>query len=127
MNFRLLSKLLGMVALLIGGTMVFSLPWAFPGLGRRGHAVESAAGSGAPAFETAGFWGLVGSIVVCVIVGLALRWFGRGATGRLYRKEAMAVVGLSWLLATILGALPFTFSGTMRSPAMTHSGTKGSW
>jgi trk system potassium uptake protein TrkH len=32
----------------------------------------------------------------------------------MFRKEAMAVVGLSWILATALGALPFYFSGTYR-------------
>jgi hypothetical protein len=35
MNFRLLSRLLGIVALLIGAMMLFSMPWAFPALGYR--------------------------------------------------------------------------------------------
>ena len=35
MNFRLVSKLLAAVSMLIGGTMVFSLPWASPALGWR--------------------------------------------------------------------------------------------
>jgi trk system potassium uptake protein TrkH len=30
----------------------------------------------------------------------------------MYRKEALAVVGLSWVLATVLGALPYYWSGT---------------
>ena len=33
MNFRLLSKLLGILSLLIGGFMLFSLVWADPGIG----------------------------------------------------------------------------------------------
>ena len=42
------------------------------------------------------------------------RYLGRkGGNGQLFRKEAMAVVGLSWVLATLLGALPFRLSGTM--------------
>ena len=47
-------------------------------------------------------------------------WLGRGAEGRLFRKEAMAVVGLSWILATVLGALPYMFSGTSRGPSMRY-------
>ena len=35
MNIRLLCKLLAIVSTLIGGTMVFSLPWGHPALGHR--------------------------------------------------------------------------------------------
>ncbi len=49
---------------------------------------------------------------------MALLRAGRGGRGQLFRKEAMAVVGLSWVLATILGALPFYLSGTRRSAAV---------
>lgn len=100
MNFQLLARILSRVAFLIGGTMVFSLPWAFPFLG----ATDS--------FETAGFTGLVGSIAISAVVGIVLWYLGRNTDGKLYRKEAMAVVGLSWVLATILGAMPFLISGT---------------
>jgi trk system potassium uptake protein TrkH len=50
---------------------------------------------------------------VCAGVGALLMYLGRNSQGqRLFRKEAMAVVGLSWLLATVLGALPYWFSAT---------------
>jgi trk system potassium uptake protein TrkH len=104
MNLFLLSKLLGLVAVLVGGTMAFSLPWALPVLGGQWE------------HERAGFWGLVGSIAICLAVGAALRRLGRKADGQLFRKEAMAVVGLSWVLATVLGALPFILSGTRKAP-----------
>lgn len=105
MNLRLLSKLLGIVAMLIGGTMVFSLPWAHPMLGwRRG--IETLG-----TVEWPGLIALVLSILICFGVGgVMIRW-GREAEGKLFRKEAMAVVGLSWVLATVLGALPFYFAG----------------
>jgi len=109
MNFRLLSKQLAIVCLLIGGAMVFSLPWAFPALGYRKH-LDCAPQS----FEAHGFVALLISIVVCALVGFVLLYLGRHAKGKLYRKEAMAVVGLSWILATALGALPFLISGTCR-------------
>ncbi|MBN2024148.1 MAG: TrkH family potassium uptake protein [Pirellulales bacterium] len=101
MNVLLLCRLLGLVAILIGGSMAFSLPWAAWGDWHR---------------ERSGFWGLVGAMAVCFAVGAVLRRIGRRARGRLFLKEAMAVVGLSWVLATVLGALPFIFSGPHRTP-----------
>jgi trk system potassium uptake protein TrkH len=94
---------LGIVAWLIGAAMLFSLPWAWPELGQT------------ETLEQRGMWALLLSIATCGIVGGALRRYGRGEHTTLYRKEAMAVVGLSWMLATLLGALPFWFSGTARS------------
>jgi trk system potassium uptake protein TrkH len=110
MNFRLLSRLLGIVCLLIGGAMVFSLPWAFPALGNR----HGFAYSDPLVFETRGFFALLVSIVVCAVVGGLLFAWGRHAEGRLFRKEAMAVVGLSWVIATVLGATPYYFAGCAR-------------
>lgn len=111
MNYRLLSRLLGLVTLLIGLTMVFSLPWAHPALGRR-------IGEEALVFETRGFSALLASILISGITGGLMLWYGRGDAGRLYRKEAMAVVGLSWVVATVIGALPFYLSGTYRSASV---------
>ena len=113
MNFRLLSKLLGVLSLLIGLFMLFSLAWANPRLGYHTD----------PSIETTGvewlaFRGLIYSALISTAVGLAFLYMGREATGKLFRKEAMAVVGLSWILATVLGALPFIFSGTCRGPSI---------
>ncbi|MBN1852916.1 MAG: TrkH family potassium uptake protein [Pirellulales bacterium] len=105
MNYRLIAKLLGSICYLIGGMMVFSLPWAWPAL--------SGTNLSRPV-ETGGLIALCISIAICGLVGLVLRRWGKNAAIVLYRKEAMAVVGLSWVLATLLGALPFYFSGTSR-------------
>jgi len=113
--------MLGVVAMLIGGTMVFSLPWAHPSLGNRGEMVVNAS------FETRGFLALLISILLSFALGGVLLWLGRGQKGRLYRKEAMAVVGLSWILATLLGALPFCLRGTYRSPAVRPTVKLTSW
>ena len=58
MNFPIIWKLLSIVAMLIGGMMVFSLPWALPALGH------------SPEFEHAGFYGLIGSIAISFAVAL---------------------------------------------------------
>ena len=103
MNWPLLCRLLGLLAMLVGGSMTLSLPWAFPACGQ----VEE--------FETGGFRGLVAAIVTSLIIGGGLWWVGRNA-GRdtILRKEALAVVGLGWILAGVLGALPLYFSGSYR-------------
>ena len=106
MNKLLICRLLGLIALLIGGSMALSLPWAFPLFGQTEE------------FEARSFWALVGAMAVCGAVGGLLMYLGRTAKGeRLLRKEAMAVVGLSWLLATVLGALPYWFSATRTEDA----------
>lgn len=101
MNLRLVSRLLGIIAWLFGLTMAFSLPMAWPECG------------GQSQFETRGFFALCASIVVCGLAGLLLRHFSRGAPETLYRKEAMAIVGLSWVLATVLGAIPYYLGGVI--------------
>jgi len=98
MNLPLVARLLGIVAWLIGATMICSLPAAWPAFG------------GQSEFEVRGFWALVASIGVCGAVGAALHYYGKDATVVLYRKEAMAVVGLSWVMATLLGGLPYFFA-----------------
>ena len=115
MNFRLLSKLLGILSLLIGGFMLFSLVWADPGIGAH---TDTAPGIAVDRPETHGIWGLIYSAIICWIVGGTMYWYGREADKTIFRKEAMAVVGLSWVLATLLGALPYMLSGTCRGPSI---------
>ncbi|MFK7736225.1 MAG: TrkH family potassium uptake protein [Pirellulaceae bacterium] len=109
MNYRLLSRTLGIICVLFAATMLFSLPWAFPQLGfRKDVFLEN------PEFEWGGFVALFFSSLISAVSGTLLMWLGRGGKGQpLFRKEAMATVGLSWILATVLGALPYLLSGTM--------------
>ncbi|RME94233.1 MAG: TrkH family potassium uptake protein, partial [Verrucomicrobia bacterium] len=93
MNYRLLSRLLGALALLQSGAMAACLAFAW-WQARRG---------GDPGAVRALGW----SVAVAVAVGLALLLLGRGGGREILRKEAVAVVGLGWLLSAALGALPF--------------------
>ena len=103
MNKPYICRLLGIITLLIGGSMVMSLPWTIPIFGQVAQV------------DGRSFVALLGSMAVCAVLGCLLIYIGRNSGGqRLFRKEAIAVVGLSWLLATVLGALPFWFSGTCR-------------
>ncbi|MBW3595955.1 MAG: TrkH family potassium uptake protein [Planctomycetes bacterium] len=94
--------------------MFFSLPWAHPALGRR----VVWGPEDVPGFEWRGFFSLVGSMIACILAAAALYRYGRGSQDRLYRKEAMAIVGLSWVMATVLGALPYYFGGIERGPGL---------
>ncbi len=112
MNFRLLSRMLGIICSLFSITMLFSLPWAHPSLGYRLDPSLPVP----EAFEWRGAIGLLASSLISAAVGGTLMWLGRGGSSqKLFRKEAMATVGLSWILATLLGALPFLLSGTQRA------------
>lgn len=105
MNYRLVCRLVSIVCLIIGVTMIFSLPWAWPEIGRRTD-------EDLVRFEQEGFLGLIFSILLSILCWAVLWRIGRKATGDLYRKEAMAVVGLSWAIATVLGAMPYLLSGS---------------
>ncbi|MCA9041339.1 MAG: TrkH family potassium uptake protein [Planctomycetaceae bacterium] len=104
MNWFLLSRILGQLGILIGCSMVISLPWAFPFMGQT------------RTFEAAGFTGLLLSILCSLVIGGTLYWIGRNDHSNILRKEALAIVGLGWLLAGVLGGLPYLFSDTHRSP-----------
>lgn len=99
MNWLLLCRMLGLLGMLVGGSMVFSLPWAFPVFGET------------ETFEAEGFRGLLASFCVCLLVGGSLFLAGRRETGTVLRKEALAIVGLGWILSGLLGSLPFLLSG----------------
>ena len=73
-------------------------------------AVEAPAG---PIQPLAGF---LGSVVVGALAATLLGLAGRGDRGQVFRKEAIAVAGLSWLLAGLLGAIPFQWSGLLPDP-----------
>ncbi len=91
--------------------MSFSLPFAFPALSARTYLPA------ADSFEAAGARGLLLSMAISMLVGAALLAMGRRHRGGpLYQKEAMAIVGLSWVLATVLGALPYYLSDTCLRP-----------
>ena len=93
--------------------MLFSLIWADPNIGAHTDPIVKTSRP-----ETDGVWGLIYSAIICWILGGLMFRYGRDGDGKIYRKEAMAVVGLSWVLATALGAMPYIFSGTYRGPSV---------
>lgn len=122
MNLRVVGKMLGIVSILMGAMMLFSLPWAHPWLGYHTTSLHDHSIAENTHFESKGALALLASMLICFSVGSLLIWVGRQTNGRLFRKEAMAVVGLSWALASILGSLPFYLSGTIRGPSIRIQG-----
>ncbi len=95
MNYLLVVKYLGHFAGAIGLLMLPSAAWAvyfkeWPELGA-----------------------FLGAIAVSVGVGALLGLAGRRAPAKMYQREALGLVGLSWLVAAGLGALPYVFGGAL--------------
>ncbi|MDO5565677.1 MAG: TrkH family potassium uptake protein [Planctomycetia bacterium] len=102
MNYRIIARFLSVVSFIVGFSMLLSLPWAFSLFGGDWQHEERA------------FFGLILSALVSFACGGLLRLFGKDATGELLRKETLVIVAFSWILATLLGALPYILSQTMR-------------
>jgi trk system potassium uptake protein len=57
--------------------------------------------------------GFLGSIIIGGIVSGLLAYAGRKAKGEFYRRETICVAGIAWFLASLLGAIPFHWSGLL--------------
>jgi trk system potassium uptake protein TrkH len=53
------------------------------------------------------------SMLISIAIGVLLFGIGSRKKEELFKKEALVIVGLGWLVATAAGALPFVFSGTL--------------
>ncbi len=102
MNYKIIARYLSVVSFIVGFSMLFSLPWAFSFFGGDWQHEERA------------FLGLILSALISFACGGLLLALGKNASGELFRKETLVIVAFSWILATVLGALPYTLSQTMR-------------
>ena len=86
-----------MLLVVLGISMLFSLPWAY-------------------VYDE---WNAAAALLISVAItagsGLGLFLWGRRSRLTIYRREALAVVGLGWVLIGAYGALPFMFGGTFTS------------
>lgn len=95
MNFAIIYKLLSMVLLALCGAFVSCIA---AGLSMG----ESFGDRSIQAFET--------TIVVSLLLAVLFYMLGRKGEPKLYRREALCLIGLSWILATLVGAIPYALS-----------------
>lgn len=86
---RLLSIIMGALALAFTASLIIALTYPKPGA------------EGSPIF------GFSVSIVASLGVGGVLAWRSLKGEQKLFRKEALATIGIGWILASFLGALPY--------------------
>lgn len=95
MNYKMMGRFCGRILLVEG---VFMVPAMLISLFGREYA-------SARAF----LW----SIGIIVVLAWLLMWFGRGSKKKFYAKEGLACVGISWVVMSLLGCLPFCLSGAI--------------
>jgi trk system potassium uptake protein TrkH len=105
LNWRVVSKLLGLLFICIGLSMIFSLLWAVH------YRHETTPFDAAAPMSTIAAFAV--SMAISCALGAALFLIGRHTTQDVFRKEGLFVVGAGWLLTAALGALPFVLSGVL--------------
>lgn len=100
MNVRLIGHMLGTLVLFMGTAMSLPLGWSLY-------------------YHTPDRWAFLAAGLISVLAGLALRFWSRhetrGHDETLHQKEALAAVGLGWVVASLVAALPLAWSGSFAS------------
>lgn len=100
MRFRAIALVVSYLTLLF--TFAFALP------------IAAAIALGEPLADTALTFAVPAAITFAV--GWALRRYSRESEEELRDREAFASVGMTWILLSLLGSLPFLLRGTLTSP-----------
>ena len=101
MDYRQLCRFIGLLLLLMAASMAGCLAYAIYDQEPR-FAADRALGF---------------SAILTAAAGGLLRWFGRGSSREILRREAIVIVGLGWTLSTLFGALPYMLSTPSLAPA----------
>lgn len=104
MNYRLLAKVMGLLVLLQAGALVACEAY--------GIFVERVL------LERTHDYALLQAAGLALLLGGGLYLYGRRETGQILRKEAIAIVGLGWIVSTVVGAIPFVLC----TPALSWAG-----
>lgn len=99
MNFRIIAKTLGVLSCLIGVTMAAC--W--------GYAHYLQVTDTTTDLELSASRALGISTGISVGAGILLYLSGLGSKHEILRREAIVIVGITWILVGILGALPYVF------------------
>jgi len=92
MNTAIIYKLLGMVLVALSGAFSMCIL-----AGRlSGEEISD------PSIQA-----FISTIIVCMLTAGVLLRLGTGKTQKLFRREALCSIGLSWILASVVGAMPY--------------------
>lgn len=111
MLYRDISKILGLF--LIGFSAAFLLPLMIAGY----YEFFADPSSHPQPHTTLHFFE---SFVCCLFIGGTFYALGIKSQGNLYRREALALVVIIWLLTPLVAALPFKLSGTLKNPVQAY-------
>jgi len=101
MDYRQLSRILGLLLLLVAAAMAACFAFAL-------YDNEPAAAAGRAL-------GL--SALITAAAGGLLHTYGRGSSREILRREAIAIVGLGWTVSALFGALPYILSSPSLPPS----------
>jgi trk system potassium uptake protein TrkH len=95
MNHRIMAKYLGLICMANGTAMLPCAAWAIY------------------FDEVRSLECLLFAAALSLITGLGLRRWGRDAVAKVFEREAIGLVGITWILVSAFGALPFMFLGVL--------------
>ena len=95
MNFPIVSRLLGVISLILLFAFIISAGIGYLYMDLPG--------------EKEAMIALGWSSLIAAVTSFILLYYGRNARKKMFRKEALVVIGLGWILASLLGALPYLF------------------
>lgn len=99
MNYRRISRLMGILLVVLAVAMASAIPWAwYYG-------------------ELATIQTFVVSALITALIGAGAWWAGHHDTGTILRGEAIFIVAMSWILLGFFGGLPYIIEGTFTNPA----------
>ena len=92
MNYKMMGKFMAQILMVEG---VFMIPALFISLGYGEHLA---------------MWSFLVAIAACALVSLVLHLLCKGAPNAFYAKEGLVCVGMSWIVLSLFGSLPFWLS-----------------
>lgn len=94
MNYRLLLKLHSIILVVLACAFALS---------------SGAAYLWDPSYKSTARNAFILCTFLCLSLALVFHLFGKESGNRLFRKEALALVGTGWILASFIGAIPYLF------------------
>jgi len=95
MNFKMMGRFIGKILVV---EAVFMVPAMLISLFEK---------------EFSSVWAFIWSLCAVMITAGLLTFLCRGSEKKFYAREGLACVGLSWIVMSLLGCLPFYFSGVI--------------